>query len=171
MQLFQPFPRDRLPCLSHLRNLASGHGFTRNDLVFLFNVPWEPDHATLWRPAPSAFLSSAGEVRFLRVYYCFPFSAKRTSVLVLLHETLTKRRTAAHLAGFGVDCPLTPGGCSLGRTPKMTNRLYILCSNNLSPVPLQPDAFFSSAGSFRRGTCRVRRTGWQAVGRLGLSMR
>lgn|SRR5271157_1219540 len=72
MQLFQPFRRDRLPCSSHLRNLASGHGFTRNDFVFLFNVPREPDHATLWRLVPSAFLSSAGEVRFLRVYFCFP---------------------------------------------------------------------------------------------------
>ena len=37
-----------LPWSSHLRNLASRHGFTLNDFVFLFNMPREPDHAALW---------------------------------------------------------------------------------------------------------------------------
>jgi hypothetical protein len=55
-------------------------------------------------------LSSAGEVRFLRVYLYFALAAKRTGVLVLLYEALPKRRTAAKLAGFGVDCLLSPGG-------------------------------------------------------------
>ncbi len=55
----------------------------------------------------------------------------RTSVPVLLEEVLPKRRTAANLAGFGVDCLLSPGGCSPGRALKMTNRLYILWSNIL----------------------------------------
>ena len=96
-----------------------------------FNVPREPDHATLWRPAQSAFLSSTGEVRFLKVYLYFPLSAKRTSVPVPLSEALPGRRTAANLAGFGVDCLLSPGGCSPGRAPKMTHRLYILWSNKL----------------------------------------
>jgi hypothetical protein len=114
-----------------LRNLASGHGFTRNDFVFPFNVPRAPDHATLWRPAPSPFLSSTGEVRILRMYLYFPLFAKRTSVPVLLCEALPKRRTAASLAGFGVDYLLIPGGCSPGRTPKMTHRLCILWSNKL----------------------------------------
>jgi hypothetical protein len=120
-----------LPWSSHLRNLASRHGFTPNDFVFLFNMPQEPDHATLWRPAPSAFQSSTGEVRFLRVYLYFPLAAKRTGVPVLMYEVLLKRWTAAHLAGFGVDCLLSPGDCSPGRTLKLTHRLYILSSNKL----------------------------------------
>jgi len=115
-----------LPWSSRLRNLASRHGFTPNDFTFHFNVPREPDHATLWRPAPSIFQSSTGEVRYLRVYLCFPLAAKRTGVPVLLYEALPKRRTAANLAGFGVHCLLSPGGCSPSRTPKMTHRLYIL---------------------------------------------
>ena len=61
-----------LPCSSHLCNLASGHGFAPNAFVFLFTVTREPDHGTLWRPAPSAFLSSTGEVRILRMYFYFP---------------------------------------------------------------------------------------------------
>ncbi len=88
-----------LPWSSRLRNLASRHGFTRNDFAFHFNQPREPDHATLWRPAPSIFQSSTGEVRYLRVYLCFPLAAKRTGVPVLLCETLPKRRTAATLPG------------------------------------------------------------------------
>jgi len=95
------------------------------------NVPQEPDHAPLWRPAPSAFLSSTGEVRFLRAYLHCPLAAKRTSVPVPLCEALPERRTAANLAGIGVDYLLSPGGCSPGRNPKMTNRLYILWSNKL----------------------------------------
>ena len=120
-----------LPWSSPLRNLALRHGFAPNGFVFLFNAPREPDRATLWRPAPSAFRSSAGEVRLLRVYLRFPLAAKRTSVPVLLYEALPKRRTTAKLAGFGVDCLLSPSGCSPGRTPKITHRLYILGSNKL----------------------------------------
>ena len=90
-----------LPWSSRLRNPASRHGFTPNDFTFHFNVPREPDHATLWRPAPSVFQSSTGEVRYLRVYLCFPLAAKRTGVPVPLYEALPKRRTAANLAASG----------------------------------------------------------------------
>jgi hypothetical protein len=61
---------------------------------------------------------STGEVDFLRVYLYFPLPAKRTSVPLLLYEALPKRRTAANLAGFGVGCLLSPGGCSPGRNLK-----------------------------------------------------
>ena len=83
------------------------------------------------RAGQGRILSSTGEVSFLRVYLYFPLSAKRTSVLVLLYKALPKRRTAANLAGSGVDCLLSPGGCSPGGALKMTHRLYILWSNNL----------------------------------------
>jgi len=106
--------------------MASRHGFTPNDFTFHFNQPREPDHATLWRPAPSIFQSSTGEVRYLRVYLCFPLAAKRTGVPVLLCETLPKRSTAASLVRFGVGCLLSPGGCSASRTPDMTHRPDIL---------------------------------------------
>jgi hypothetical protein len=61
---------------------------------------------------------STGEVGFHRVYFYFPLSAKRTSVPVLLYKALPKRRTAANLADFGVDCRLSPGGGSPGPTLK-----------------------------------------------------
>jgi hypothetical protein len=115
-----------IPWSSRLRNLASRHGFTPNDFTFRFNVPREPDHVTLWQPAPSVFQSSTGEVRYLRVYLCLPLAAKRTRVPVLLYEALPERRTAANLAGFGVDCLLSPGGSSPGRALKMTHRPHIL---------------------------------------------
>ena len=75
----------------------------------------------------------------MKVYLYFPPAGKRTgvpgllrtSVPVLLYKVLPKRRTAANLAGFGVDCLLSPGGCSPGRALKMTHRLYILWSNKL----------------------------------------
>jgi len=57
-----------------LRNLASRQGFTPNDFTFRLNVPREPDHVTLGRPAPSVFQSSTGEVHYLRVYLCPPSS-------------------------------------------------------------------------------------------------
>ena len=61
---------------------------------------------------------STGEVDFPRAYFYFPLSAKRTSVPVLLYEALPKRRSAANLAGLGVDCRFSPGGGSPGRTLK-----------------------------------------------------
>jgi len=83
------------------------------------------------RAGQGRILSSTGEVSFLRVYLYFPLSAKRTRVPVLLYnillyKELPKRRTAAKLAGSGVDCLLSPGGCSPGRALKITHRLYIL---------------------------------------------
>jgi len=44
---------------------------------------------------------STGEVGIPRAYFYFPFSAKRTSVPLLLYEALPKRRTAANLAASG----------------------------------------------------------------------
>ena len=83
------------------------------------------------RAGQGRILSPPGEVRFLRVYLYFPLVDKRTGVPVLPYEALPERRTAANLAGFGVDCLLSPGGCSPGRALKMTHRLYILWSNKL----------------------------------------
>jgi hypothetical protein len=80
-----------LPWSSRLRNLASRHGFTPNDFTFHFNQLQGPDRATLWRPAPSIFQSSTGELRYVRVYLRFPITAKRTGVPVLLYDTLPKR--------------------------------------------------------------------------------
>jgi hypothetical protein len=57
---------------------------------------------------------STGEVGFSKAYPGLPLPAKRTSVMVLLGEALPKRRTAANLADFGVDCRLCPGGGSPG---------------------------------------------------------
>ena len=65
---------------------------------------------------------STGEVGFSKAYFYFPLSAKRTGVPVLLYEALPKRRTAANLADFGVDCLLSPSGCSPRRTLKRRQR-------------------------------------------------
>ena len=83
------------------------------------------------RAGQGRILSSTGEVRFLRLYLYFPLVDKRTGVPVLPYEALPERRTAADLAGFGVDCLLSPGGCSPGRALETTHRLYILWSNKL----------------------------------------
>jgi len=44
---------------------------------------------------------ATGEAGVPRAYFCFPLSAKRTSVPLLLYEALPKRRTAANLAASG----------------------------------------------------------------------
>ena len=88
----------------------------------LFSTLSEPVKAGSSRPP---------EVRIRRVYLYFPLVANGTRVPVVLCDALPSRRTAANLAGFGVDCLLSPGCCSPGRTPNMTCRLYILWSNKL----------------------------------------
>jgi hypothetical protein len=65
---------------------------------------------------PSA--RSTREVGFLKAYFYFRLATNRTSVPVLLYKRLPKRRTAANLADFGVDCQVSPGGGYPARTLK-----------------------------------------------------
>jgi hypothetical protein len=116
---FRPDPRnkpdgDGQPRHSHCQ-VVHPHRAPR---TMLFVPDREPDHGTLGRPVPSAFRSVHRRGRFSQSLLLFPLPTNRTGVPVLLYKRLPKRRTAANLADFGVDCQRSSGGGYPARTLK-----------------------------------------------------